>query len=229
MFHFKNSVLLIVVATLITLVGTSTTYADPVNITTGFFRENRFGQFSFNFSGSNLQASGSGAEEAAVFPCPSCRPGQTIDLNTVIAGDPLRSSTATYNGIFAPSLAGVFRFSGSLTLPSDFFVGERTFVAPFTFGELLLGLSSASPSAPTVFSASMTGQGTAYIHLEGFNFTGNDPFYSFQRSEFIFNDPQAVPEPVTILLFGTGLAAFAAQAHRRKSKTSLDERDVTNK
>jgi hypothetical protein len=120
MFHFKNSVLLIVVATLITLVGTSTTYADPVNITTGFFRENRFGQFSFNFSGSNLQASGSGVEEAAVFPCPSCRPGQTIDLNTVIAGDPLRSSTATYNGIFAPSLAGVFRFSGSLTLPSDF-------------------------------------------------------------------------------------------------------------
>ncbi|HEX3250114.1 MAG TPA: PEP-CTERM sorting domain-containing protein, partial [Pyrinomonadaceae bacterium] len=68
------------------------------------------------------------------------------------------------------------------------------------------------------FSTTLTGQGTATLklHFDG-TFNGVSA-YSFESLTFEFQDPTAVPEPMTITLVATGLVGLGANLRRRAKR-----------
>lgn len=67
------------------------------------------------------------------------------------------------------------------------------------------------------------GATTLYLGVaDGFNFTGNPGFYADNSGSMTASftvappNPNAVPEPITLTLLGTGLASVAAARRRRK-------------
>ena len=89
----------------------------------------------------------------------------------------------------------------------------------FQFGKLLpftLGVAfqvDVSAAASPVSS----GSGTAYFAFSLFQADIEGP-YTFRGAKVTITDPPAVPEPATILLFGSGLIALAA-ARRIRART----------
>ena len=55
----------------------------------------------------------------------------------------------------------------------------------------------------------VVGRGTATIEL--IPHPAGDPFWEFSRVRYEFSDAQPIPEPATLLLFGTGMFALAAK------------------
>ena len=80
--------------------------------------------------------------------------------------------------------------------------GSVDFERPFTFAGRLTAYSSADHIGTPVFDLTLIGSGTAELSM----FLENGR-YSFSSLDYTFQaDPAPVPEPATLLLFGTGAA-----------------------
>jgi hypothetical protein len=76
------------------------------------------------------------------------------------------------------------------------------FERPFTFAGRLTAYSSPDHIGTPVFDLRLIGSGTAELRM----FLENGR-YSFSSLDYAFQaDPNPVPEPATLLLFGTGAA-----------------------
>ena len=108
---------------------------------------------------------------------------------------------------------GSILFQGSFTAGPQFFAelaggqghGDYVFALDATQAALLQAAFAADPN----------------LRLGLFARTSDDTgsFTNFKLGQ----GPEAVPEPVTMILFGTGLAGIAARARRRRKQASKDE------
>jgi len=71
-----------------------------------------------------------------------------------------------------------------------------------------------------------TAQFPGYTAADVFNLIEGSPYYvqtSFSATKITLYNPPGVPEPATLLLFGTGSALLAAGARRRAKKAKKNE------
>jgi hypothetical protein len=197
----------------------SVAQADPILITGG-----SVGSFNgsdlpgFTLTGSDSRFSG--VLMIAGNPCCVFSPGEAVALATsfpigVLPGQPIDQLV---NGTRYPNTF----------LSGEVFVSAVPFIAPpingdetslstrFEMRGQISGFADVLRRVP-LFSVAVTGGGTASLSARAFGdmYVGQGVFYSFQ-------DPAPTPEPVSIVLFTTGLLGFYARSRLRARGAGAD-------
>ena len=158
-----------------------------------------------------------------------CAPGTIVNLSSTWGGDAIGSlgqaQNAVFNGVrfadpadhttwLAPAGTLVFDAPGVLLPPlpgGGFQVISLT--APFLFSGRILGFPQGAPAGtPPLFVAELAGRGTVDFRLrdEGVG------VWRFADLTYRFEDQQPIPEPVTVVLVGSGLAGLLTRRLRRR-------------
>ena len=178
----------------------SKTQADPIIITSGSMTVFAFPAVPvYSLSGNNFHATG--IAPPGLIPvrslCSPCASGSLVFVSASFAGFNLNGSQ---------NLA--FSFVGPpITIP--FSLTNQTVTSPFEFSGTLTGC--VTPDCGTA-TFSLVGSGIARFNLlfNGLNSEGV-PTFTFQNITYHFE----VPEPMSLLLLGGGLAALGAGLRRR--------------
>jgi|GEM_PF-1371392 len=199
----------------------STAHADPIVVTSGSLTvQGFFHAPNYNFAGENFAVNASGLDPGFTGPtsCFPCVSGNSINVNSFFAGSSLGHGTVTINGTTFNDLfiAGTFQFTGgSVTVPVA--TSAVTLTAPFTFSGLMNGCTVSHllcTSSDIVFTTQLTGSGIAFVELNFFQ-TSTLSFFQFKQVTYVFDDPAAVPEPMSLLLLSGGLAALGGVRLKR--------------
>jgi hypothetical protein len=209
---------------LVWLAGSPPAMAEPVQITSGYLdMDGSFGTLVLEgergFTFTTLVHAGVGTFDPELQCLASCAEGSTMSLGAAWSGIHL-PGTATLDGeTFQVGQAGgpnfmAIAFDGSVTLPLA--LGDAaTVAAPFTFS----GLFTHAPSIlePETIEQ-LSGRGTATVTLRAP--LVNDPGWAYSSVRYEFAPTAPVPEPATVVLCGSALAAAALRRHRARSRRS---------
>jgi hypothetical protein len=227
---------LTLIAVSVLLVCSVRTNAESFLINSGSVTAGRsaiFNSFTLNIAGASSAMSarvstfgGSIAAANQCFTSGPCIPGTSVSLgsNTGPLGptDFLSGGTVVLNGskyfiateTFPPpgflALSGSLLFSaGSVNIPitDD---PTITLTAPFTMSG---GFGGHNESG--TFSFDFTGSGIATLVLDRAGTDRGNPTYTFRSLTYAFS-PTSIPEPVTIVLLGTGLVGVGIKARKRR-------------
>jgi hypothetical protein len=193
-------------------------YGDPVRITSGFLEVPGLGRSAtFHFVGNDFEASGI-IEPGVVGPeltCVPCETGVRIDLG------------ATYSGLFGIGTATVDGSAFEGNFGGSLFFSAPTIVAPVTAedftvmdsfaltGHLVGLLNFNTPDEVVAFDKPLTGRGVLTASFLNIPNAGGASLFAFDSVRYDFSTAGAVPEPSTLLLFGTGLSAALRWRKRR--------------
>ena len=202
---------------LLMLTITPSVHADPIQITGGSVTVSGFfGPTTYSLVGQNFSITG-GGEGGFTAPrnCFPCLSGASLGMSTFIIGNGLGTATVTINGTTFSNLSilGTLNLdSFGITIPAS--MTNVTLTAPFSLSASLFGcegLSATCTSSNAVFSTTLIGGGTATLQLLffGVNAQGNS-LYTFGSITYDFGGAAPVPEPMTIILLGTGAMSLGA-------------------
>ena len=201
--------------------------ADPIEITSGFVSVLRLRGPTYNLVGLNFVATGGAGEHGATGPelCSPCLAGDIIPLNSLYVGRSLGLGTAIVDGRVFPNLifSGLFEFTGDpLVIPNS--MSNVVLTAPFTFSGFMAGCLLSDPFCQTpVFTTELIGSGVSRIEFSFHVDSQGGPLSEFVRVTHVFGP---IPEPTSVLLLTSGLAAIgAAKLKRRRSGSKTRSRD----
>jgi hypothetical protein len=147
---------------------------------------------------------------------PECTGGTTVDLRLFFSGGDLPGDVIlngqTFDDIggLASTASLLAEWTGSLVIPNGFTGGALT--APFAFS----GRFSFADASQLQQFVDLVGSGIATL---GFRELPDESGAFFLTSAtYAFQEASPVPEPMSMMLVGTGLAGLAASRRRRTSK-----------
>ena len=148
---------------------------------------------------------------------PACTGGVTVDLTSSWSGGDL-PGTATYLGVTYPQVGGanspnqlIAEWTGELAIPAEFSGGVLT--APFQFS----GVFGFGPTLGQTQRLDLVGSGLASLTFAPYPNSPGAFQLTSVRYEFAESN-DVVPEPMTMVLVGTGLAGLASLRRRRDPK-----------
>jgi PEP-CTERM motif-containing protein len=199
--------------------------AEPIQITAGSLGWGPAGGVSIGLAGGSFVFIGAASVSGGIFTpwilCNGglgCQPGTAVDLRSLWSGSDL-PGTAVYQGVTYPLVGGsnspnqlVAEWTGALDIPAGFTGGLLT--APF-------GFSGTFRYAPNLMQTpqvlDLTGSGVASVTFAEYPADPGSFFLTSVRYDF-GESAGAVPEPMSMILVGTGLAGLAVLRRQRRSK-----------
>jgi hypothetical protein len=226
--NMARSVLSFVLVSLSCLALPQGLRADPVRITSGqmiITGTNELGSLDIaGERGFSLRAGVLNAPDA-FWDCfdPECFPGSPLSLFVNLGGPTLGSATATIDGqtytdidTLTSSVSTNTFFQGSAVAPAYSDAGA-TISAPFTFdGAMYLDYGNVT--------VDLAGSGMATLRLIPYGLPDFGPAWRVDQIDYLFGDPNPVPEPGTMTLAATALAG-ASMARRRARRRGEQDAD----
>ena len=200
----------------------SVAVADPVRVV-------RFGDVytgnydtGFNLAGTNYSFMASQVLDPIV-NCAPCTPGAVLDLSTTLVVRDWDAGRAevdgrTYESVF---YSGSFNFDAGSVIVPDMPPGQsgpdgqglsRLFTT-FRFTGTLAGFADPGLTGAPLFSVPLTGGGGVAVAFS--NYPPESGIRVLQL-DYHFEDAAPVPEPGSLLLFGSGAAWIAARWRKRR-------------
>jgi hypothetical protein len=202
----------------------STTHADPIVITGGsFVVTGAAGGPSYTLTGDNFSVTSTGGDQGNLTPqavCFPCADGTVFSLSGVFVGQSLGSGSITLNGTTFTNVGfgGTFVFNApQFTFDPPTAPNDTVIQTAFSFTGLLQVCPTSCLINPPLFTVDLIGGGVVDLELQfaGFNSQGVQ-IYTFKRITYSFR--KEVPEPVSLLLLSSGLAALGLKFRRTRMK-----------
>lgn len=208
----------------IIVLAQSTTHADPIVVTGGNLTVVGIaGGPTYTLTGDNFSVTSTGGDQGNLVPqnvCVPCPAGSVFSMSGTFVGQSLGQGSITINGTTFNNVD----FGGTFTFTTQQFTFEPP-VGPvntvlqtnFTFTGLLEVCQTSCLVNPPLFTVDLVGSGVADLALQfsGFNNQGVQ-LYTFQNINYSFRNE--IPEPVSVLLLSSGLAALGLKLRRSRTK-----------
>lgn len=204
------------------VLSSSVVFADPVRVVTAGGVHTGNYDTGFYLAGTNFELMVSQWLDPIV-NCEPCVPGTALDLSTTVTVGDWAAGRATVDG---QTYESVF-FSGSLDFDAGSVIvpdmppgqsgpdaeGLTRLFTTFVFTGTLAGFADASLTGTPLFSTDLMGSGVVRAAFS--NYPPESGIRVLQL-DYNFDNAAPVPEPGSLLLFGSGAAWIAARWRKRR-------------